>query len=340
MLFFVCIRPYYFISKYFFCLFKKKDDEKWKELSKSLLVVVPQLGRSFVKDVHALVQKFYSDNSHKDDTGFKNSRHQYISYALSKDSSRVFVPDEWVKEVQLKCNTSFKKSKRDLAEALTRCKENLKTFKYSDIKSLTLRVEAKFAQKCREAGAKEVKLCDIAVEFINNIGEFNLTSEFPTIPGVYFIYFIANRELYTGSQIYGSNKDPVYVGMSAKDVSSRLVVHRNKIKKAKDLEVTDFAIKVMLVDNKHYACCIEGMLIEHYKPIWNAETIGLCFGGGPKNIWHEFHVEQNPDIIKDIEEKLKITDEGQESKEDDNLIEGINSFRVSTEQGDKDKAQD
>jgi len=46
----------------------------------------------------------------------------------------------------------------------------------------------------------------------------------------------------------------------------------------------------------HYAPCIEGMLIEHYDPPWNSESIGLSFGNKGKSLWHQYHVDQDPTL--------------------------------------------
>ena len=94
---------------------------------------------------------------------------------------------------------------------------------------------------------------------------FKLDVKFPKWPGLYLLYYISEQELYTGSHISGSKHVPVYIGMSTSDISGCLADHRGKIDEAKDLNISDFAVKVMFMDNRHYPPCIEGMFIEYLR---------------------------------------------------------------------------
>ena len=120
--------------------------------------------------------------------------------------------------------------------------------------------------------------------------------------------------------------------MSASDISTRLRDHRAKIGRAKDLDVADFAVKVMFVDNRHYAPCIEGMFIEDFAPVWNGETLGISFGSKKHSLWEKYHVDKDPDVCNDMERKLNISgghsesgsesDEGQSESESEESDEG------------------
>ena len=74
------------------------------------------------------------------------------------------------------------------------------------------------------------------------------------------------------------------------------------------MELSDFVVRFMIVDIKHYACCIESMLIEYFCPVWNSETVKLSFGnaGEDNNNWHKYHIEKDEDTIRNILDLLKI----------------------------------
>ena len=62
--------------------------------------------------------------------------------------------------------------------------------------------------------------------------------------------------------------------------------------RAKDLEVTDFVVRFMIMDIKCYATTIEATLIDHYKPLWNIKLVKFSFGNAkdPNNNWYAYHV--------------------------------------------------
>lgn len=287
---------------------KKLEDGGYneeKKLSDSLLVILPTLAFSDDKGVHELIQNFYFVYTHEELGSFTDSRYEYVHnvvYVKGMEKSKYLVPSEWIEEVcpddmQEKILTEEKNSR---AKELKDVRENLIDFPKGDadvMAKLTLNVEAQFSKECRKATPpKEGSiLLNVAAKFVEWRSScfFKLNSSFPKCPGVYFLYFVDERELYKDTQIYGSKYKPVYVGMSTTDISLRLADHRSKIEAAKDLIVADFAVNTMFVDNRHYAPCIEGLLIEHFKPIWNKETVGLCFGAGTASLWKKIHVDQD-----------------------------------------------
>ena len=65
----------------------------------------------------------------------------------------------------------------------------------------------------------------------------------------------------------------------------------------------------MIVDIKHYACCIESMLIEYFCPVWNSETaVKLSFGstGNSNNNWRKYYFKKDADSNKDLRSPLKL----------------------------------
>lgn len=203
----------------------------------------------------------------------------------------------------------------------------------------------------------------IALSFMEKLYTYPLDSEFPKLPGVYFIYHDGKTQLYEGSKVVPSTSIPVYVGMSKTNIGGRLKSHRNFIRQASNeqtkgeeqsddeqkdeeeqsdgetdegqtgeklterrtqrerekqtgeeqtergpvservkMKLSDFVVRFMILDIKHYASCIESMLIEHFCPVWNSETVKLSFGNAnnPTNNWRKYHINNDPDTIKKI----------------------------------------
>lgn len=187
-----------------------------------------------------------------------------------------------------------------------------------------IKVESKFKKKCQETSEPQngSLLFEAAAEFESTLKIwFKLDGKFRKLPGVYFLYYIGDHELYTGRGIFGSQNVPLYIGMSTSNISARLKDHHAKIVVAEDLDVADFAVKVMFVDNRHYAPCIEGMFIEHFAPIWNKETLGICFGAGENSLWKKVHVDKDPESIGIVLERLKIHSDDSESDSDSDIFE-------------------
>lgn len=161
-----------------------------------------------------------------------------------------------------------------------------------------------------------------ALNFMDKLYIYPLTSKFPELPGVYFIYHVGKTQLYEGSQVFPSIRWPVYVGMSQTSIADRLEEHRDKIVDASEqeqstasqqtegmkLELSDFMVRFMIVDIKHYVRCIESMLIEYFSPVWNSEAMAFSFGNvkGPENLWRKFHIDKEQKTIESVLRELKI----------------------------------
>ena len=265
------------------------------KLSKCLFVICPFLGLSREREVHELVQQFY-----------------LLYYCDDQDDWL----ENWGKRIVKRRQKERILQAADLARKL---KKRLRDNHYVyDEKILTFEVESEFRRKCQETPELQdgSLLLKAAKKFLSSIGIWlKLDGKFPRLPaGVYFLFYIGEKELYPGSFIIGSQCVPVYVGMSASDISKRLRDHRAKIGRAKDLDVADFAVKVMLVDNRHYAPCIEGMFIEDFDPVWNKETLGISFGSRKNSLWEKYHVDKDPDVCSDMERKLSISGGHSESE--------------------------
>ena len=173
----------------------------------------------------------------------------------------------------------------------------------------TLRLESQKPQRGSSGLGNKYILQRISLEFMNKLYIYPLSSTtFPNLPGVYFIYYVGKTELYKGSQVSPSTDLPVYVGKSETSIYYRLIDHQDKIEKAKNLELSDFVVRFMAVDIKYYAPCIEGMLIEHFSPVWNRETVGFSFGNGnyKDNTWNKYHIQKEAETIRTMLRLLRI----------------------------------
>lgn len=290
------------------------------ELSECLLEICPTFAFSNDKKVHELVQQFFYDYTYQNVDAFTDSRYDYIAQV----GDIRFLPEDWVDEWCPDRKEIIEESKAVEAASLAVLKKRLRENDFLHVKNLTFKVESKFKEKCQETLEPQngSLLFEAAAEFESTLKIwFKLDGKFRKLPGVYFLYYIGDPELYTGSGIIGSQNDPLYIGMSTSDISARLKDHHAKIMAAKDLDVADFAVKVMFVDNRHYAPCIEGMFIEHVAPIWNKETLGICFGVGSNSLWKKVHVEQDPESIGIVLEQLKIHSDDSESESESESFE-------------------
>lgn len=161
----------------------------------------------------------------------------------------------------------------------------------------TLKVEENLRQCNNRPSDGDDYICAlqrISVEFMETLYIYPLTDDYayPERAGVYFIYYIGKTALYDG-EVKPSIARPIYVGKSKKNISERLKDHREKIERAVDLEVDDFIVRLMLVDIKFYAGCIEEMLIDYFRPKWNKEWGWLSFGNARSetNSWNRYHIQ-------------------------------------------------
>lgn len=152
-----------------------------------------------------------------------------------------------------------------------------------------------------------------SVKFVEKLKTFPITiskdypyGARPHFNGVYLIYYTGQTSLYEGL-VSPSQFQPIYVGKSGSDVLNRLKDHLKKVEKSKDLEVTDFVVRIMTVDIEFYECTIEQKLIKYYDPLWNNKEVKFSFGNGkdPKNNWYKYHVSKvkskREEMIKSVE---------------------------------------
>ena len=152
-------------------------------------------------------------------------------------------------------------------------------------------------EKRNEHDRSKCLLLNVAVTFLEELNIFPITisQNYPGVrphfAGVYLIYYVGQTSLYE-DLVSTSLDKPIYVGKSEKDILNRLSDHRRKMARAKDLEVTDFVVRIMTVNPKFYAPAIEAALIYHYNPLWNNNTVKLSFGNAKdnKNNWYTYHV--------------------------------------------------
>lgn len=288
------------------------------KLSKCLWAICPTLGLSNEKKVHELVQRFYCYErgyycDYQEIEDVRRSRYAYITNTETIE----LLPHDWLrkwgKEKQ-KARISEKNSLAMLKKRL-RVTDNQRA---CDVTQLTFKVESELKRKLQKTPELQdgSLLLKAAEEFLSSFEIWlKLDDQFPSkLLGVYFLYYIGKKKLHPESFVRGSLSVPVYVGMSAFDISRRLRDHRAKIGRAKDLDVADFAVKVMFVDNRHYAHCIEGMFIEDFVPVWNRETLGISFGSQKNSLWEKYHVDKDPDVCNDMERKLNINGGHSESE--------------------------
>ena len=162
---------------------------------------------------------------------------------------------------------------------------------------LTFNVECALRRNWEKKIDNTSILQEIAVEFVEKLSILPLTTcsdylgKYPSFPGVYLIYYIGETSLY-GNLVSPCRINPIYVGKAHKDILNNLNDHCRKLVRAKDLEVTDFVVRFMIMDIKDYTATIEAMLIHHYNPLWNNKSVKFSFGNAkdPNNNWYAYHV--------------------------------------------------
>ena len=289
------------------------------KLSKCLLAICPVLGLSNEKEVHKLVQQFFSVNC--DDQEIMDITRSKYAYVTNTKFIEL-LPDDWLGTCGKGIEEILEEKRQARIKEATFLRELRDTPYVFDVAKLTFKVEFELGRKFRETPELQEGslLLEAAKEFLSSIEIWlKLDEHFPPQPGVYFLYYIGEKELYPGSFVIGSPHVPVYVGMSASKISTRMADHKKKIGKAKHLDVADFAVKVIFVDIRHYAPCIEGMFIEHFDPVWNRETLGISFGSRVSSLWRKYHVDEDLDVSKEMEQKLNISGGQSESESFDDL---------------------
>ena len=160
-------------------------------------------------------------------------------------------------------------------------------------------------------GEFKCTLQKISVELVKELSLYPLSKsdDYPgkrsRFPGVYLIYYDGETSLY-GNQVHPSKDKPIYVGKSETSVYERLNQHHLRLNEAKDLQVQDFKVRFMRVDVSNFAPCIEGLLIEYYKPFWNSSKgsgVNLSFGNSQSNSnnWYKYHISQDKEAIQRVD---------------------------------------
>ena len=289
-----------------------------------------ELGYSFDNEVHKRIQECYNELLKlRDDPGrlpgelprrVARSSNKYLVKILCPER-KIFCTDDFMKQ-------HLKFISRRWEEQTLKVEKEFKSYKQRDL-------------SVSRFYGHEYDLQQIALDFLDKsyIYPLKYDTKFPELPGVYLIYHVGKTQLYEGSQVFPSTDYPVYVGMSEKSISDRLNTHRNKIKTANGkqtgqekqtateektdekqtdgegqtkevkMELSDFVVRFMIVDIKHYACCIKSMLIKYFCPVWNSETgVKLSFGnaGDTANNWHKYHIRKDAQTIRRTLDLLKI----------------------------------
>ena len=294
-----------------------------------VLPFLSQLGYSFDNEVHKRIHECYDELS-KLCSDLERLPGEFPRRVAS--SSNKYLVNILCPERKIFCTDDF-------------MKQHLK-FISGRWEEQTLKVEMEFkSHEQRDLSVSrfyghEYDLQQIALDFLGKsyIHPLNDTT-FPPLPGVYLIYHVGKTQLYEGSQVSPSTRYPVYVGMSQTNIANDLEDHRQNIEKASEpeqsaesqetdkegekekertergsrrevvkLELIDFVVRFMIVDIEHYAHSIEGILIEHFNPVWNRQTMAFSFGNAKDsgNLWYKFHISKDPKTIENVLRDLKI----------------------------------
>jgi hypothetical protein len=164
-------------------------------------------------------------------------------------------------------------------------------------------------------------------------------SEIPAFSGagIYVIYYVGDFELY--APITEANQDelrwPIYIGKAVPSggrrganlfqptrgntLFNRLADHRDSIKEAENLDVADFKVRYLIVDDI-WIPLGESLLISTFKPVWNAVLDG--FGNhdpgagrysGMRPLWDMIHpgrywaprLREHSENVEAIGERIK-----------------------------------
>lgn len=268
-----------------------------------LLHVIPQLAYSQDRDLHKTIQDFYYEYEvGRED--MLESRMNYVLNTLGHKSSKC-VPYDWIIEIDPDHETEHKSDSNEERERIFNVRDALSKFDVLNETRHLLRVEFSLITQNQ---TQSITLDQLGFNFLAESTLYKLKSSFPKKPGVYALYYLGDSSLY--KCVHASDLTPVYIGQSTTSIHSRLTNHLQKIGASKDLKTKHFGVRFVVVDVRHYAPCIEGMLIDYLNPIWNRETVGFNFGGVklPKsdqakvtNIWYKYHVLQDDNTIKKVD---------------------------------------
>ena len=302
-----------------------------RDIQDPVLPFLSELGYSFDNEVHKRIHECYKDLSKMcDDLGrlsgefprrVATSSNKYLVNILCSERN-IFCTDNFMKQ-----HLRFISGRWE-EQTLKEQEEMRVEFQ----KQEDLSVSRFFGQTC--------VLLRTALNFMDKLYIYPLDSTFPERPGVYFIYHVGKTQLYEGSQVCPSTRYPVYLGMSETNIAKDIEDHREKIEMTSEpeqstesqqtdeegqteeektergtqrevvrLELTDFVVRFMIVDIEHCARNIEGILIEHFNPPWNSQTMAQFSFGNAKdsgNLWYKFHISKDPETIENVLRDLKI----------------------------------
>jgi len=278
------------------------------EVPQQVLDILPYFAWTKDNAVHRRVQEFYSENSENpavNPNALTESRYNYI---MNAGFASRFLPPEWIEEFcDDESTTSYNK--------LSRQGKNLKPFVFSlqNLAGHRIEIEKSIFVQQHTTG-QIVTLVTVADEFLKTMPYWKL-GPLPNRSTVYALYYIGTKLLYKG-RIRASLERPVYIGKSVSDASNQLLILKDK---RSTLNPADFAVRVIMIDNRHYLSCVQGLLVQHYDPIWNSRRVGLNFGKIKKeedNLWIGYHIIQHPKAIKLIDEVVSAAfqDEGEDGK--------------------------
>ena len=176
-----------------------------------------------------------------------------------------------------------------------------------------LEVEREIREANETQNEFESILQEKAVTFVeeSNIFPITISKDYPgarpRFDGVYLIYYVGQTSPY-GDQVKPSQVQPIYVGKSDNDILGRLDDHLLKIKRAKDLKVTDFVVRFMRMDTKAYVNAIEVSLIAYYNPLWNNKKVKFSFGNAkdPNNNWYAYHIDMVKCRRREMMKRIRV----------------------------------
>jgi len=249
-----------------------------------VLQVLPELGNSSCSDVHDLVQEIYLDHTYLMPIEFYLSLVDYVNNAYYSDM-RCVVPEEWIEDFEASLGMDSDDEGDDEDKA-----DNLPTF--SDQHPVPV-----------------IKADQIHNPFgyFTHYPMFRLSPcKYPRKAGTYALYYLGKRPLIDGF-FSASSQQPLYIGMSTRNINNRLRDHMKKIGNS-NLSLRDFGVRFVLVENSTDARKIEKVMIADYNPPWNRETLKFCFGNGRSrtNLWNKLYVQQVPEVCADLLEQLAI----------------------------------
>jgi len=233
------------------------------------------------------------ENGDVNENALTESRYTYITNAGF--GSR-FLPQEWIEEFCENKSEAYIKSSKE--------GKNLQPFLFTlqNLQSHRIEIEKTIFVQQHTTG-QIVNLATVANEFLRTMPYWRI-GPLPNRCTVYALYYLGTRSLYKG-RIKASLERPIYVGKSRSDASNQFTILRDR---KSTLNPADFAIRIIIIDNRHYLSCIQGLLIEMYDPIWNNQRVGLRFGKVNKeedNLWVGYHIVQHPKAVKIVDEAVE-----------------------------------